>query len=237
MADKKEMLVEIRKAKDDRIGAMRHTLKSIKGGTKADFIDGKLNTISTGGDTVMYADGYVANSVTLKGGTTVSYETDFNGQEQAIVRDKDGKDITNTAEGKKAMSSALKAVIRADGFLNVVAKDRNIAASKNFDGLRSWAKHAQEHFEARQKVASARQKLLMANTKGYANAEIAIAAGASVEEVNKARKKDERVAADKATKRARANQKIREEQRQESAQRIIDRDAAYRRALAEQRGD
>ncbi len=223
----------VRKTHNKATGELRNSVEDLKDGNKASFINGALNNIVVNGNKVTYADGQIANTVTLKDGNSVIYDTDFNGNLTTTVLDKDGNDITGKEAGKKAERDALKATLKADGYLNTVAKSRTISSSKAFDGLRNWAKKAQKNFEARQAAAAARKRLLDVKSKGYANAEIAINAGASVEEVVAQRKKDEKIAADKGLKLGKEQQKIRAEQRQQRKQDILDREAAVQKAMRE----
>ena len=223
----------VKKTHNKATGELRNSVEDLKDGNKASFINGALNNIVVNGNKVTYADGQIANSVNLKDGNSVIYDTDFNGNLTTTVLDKDGNDITGKEAGKKAERDALKATLKADGYLNTVAKDRTISSSKAFDGLRNWAKKAQKNFEARQAAAAARKRLLDVKSKGYANAEIAINAGASVEEVVAQRKKDEKVAADKGLALGKEQQKIRAEQRQQKKQDILDREAAVQKAMRE----
>lgn len=223
----------VRKTHNKATGELRNSVEDLKDGNKASFINGALNNIVVNGNKVTYADGQIANTVTLKDGNSVIYDTDFNGNLTTTVFDKDGNDITGKEAGKKAERDALKATLKADGYLNTVAKSRTISSSKAFDGLRNWAKKAQKNFEARQAAAAARKRLLDVKSKGYANAEIAINAGASVEEVVAQRKKDEKIAADKGLKLGKEQQKIRAEQRQQRKQDILDREAAVQKAMRE----
>jgi len=223
----------VRKTHNKATGELRNSVEDLKDGNKASFINGALNNIVVNGNKVTYADGQIANTVTLKDGNSVIYDTDFNGNLTTTVLDKDGNDITGKEAGKKAERDALKATLKADGYLNTVAKSRTISSSKAFDGLRNWAKKAQKNFEARQAAAAARKRLLDVKSKGYANAEIAINAGASVEEVVAQRKKDEKIAADKGLALGKEQQKIRAEQRQQRKQDILDREAAVQKAMRE----
>lgn len=223
----------LKKVHNKATGELRNSIEDLKDGNKASFINGTLNNIVVDGNKVTYADGQIASTVSLKDGTMVLYDTDFNGNPTTTVLDKDGNDITGKEAGKKAARDALKATLKADGYLNTVAKSRTISSSKAFDGLRNWAKKAQKNFEARQAAATARKRLLDVKSKGYANAEIAINAGASVEEVVAQRKKDEKIAADKGLKLGKEQQKIREEQRQQKKQYILDREAAVQKAMRE----
>ena len=223
----------VKKTHNKATGELRNSVEDLKDGNKASFINGALNNIVVNGNKVTYADGQIANSVTLKDGNSVIYDTDFNGNLTTTVLDKDGNDITGKEAGKKAERDALKATLKADGYLNTVAKKRTISSSKAFDGLRNWAKKAQKNFEARQAAAAARKRLLDVKSKGYANAEIAINSGASVEEVVAQRKKDEKVAADKGLALGKEQQKIRAEQRQQKKQDIVDREAAVQKAMRE----
>ena len=228
----------VRKTHNKATGELRNSVEDLKDGNKASFINGALNNIVVNGNKVTYADGQIANTVTLKDGNSVIYDTDFNGNLTTTVFDKDGNDITGKAtqivvRTTEKERDALKATLKADGYLNTVAKSRTISSSKAFDGLRNWAKKAQKNFEARQAAAAARKRLLDVKSKGYANAEIAINAGASVEEVVAQRKKDEKIAADKGLKLGKEQQKIRAEQRQQRKQDILDREAAVQKAMRE----
>lgn len=238
--DKKEPdMYVLKKTHDTKIGEMRHKIERVKDKATANFVNGTLSSVSIDGHKVTYVDG-IASSVSLKNGIGVSYGKDFNGNETVSVTksvvDKDGNrteiDITDMPEGKKAAHDALKTILKTD----VVVADISRSHDKwkdlpNFKGLSSWAKKAQQQFAARQAAAAARKKLLEVAAKGYANAEIAINSGASVEEVERARKKDEKVAADKATARAKENIKIRDEQRAEDRALKLRMNKAYQDAL------
>jgi len=233
--EKKEPNIYVlKKTHNTEIGEMRHSVKRVRDNAEASFINGGLNSVTVDGNKVTYADGQVANSVSLKDGNTVVYDTDFNGNATTTVFDKDGNDITNQNAGKKAARDALKATLKTDVVVADISKSYNKWKDlRNFKGLASWAKNAQKNFEARQAAAAARKRLLDVKSKGYANAEIAINAGASVEEVVAQRKKDEKIAADKGLALGKEQQKIRAEQRQQRKQDILDHAAAVQKAMRE----
>lgn len=221
----------IKKRHNTKVGELKNSIEDLRDGTTAQFNNGTLTSVSVGDNKVMYADGQVANSVTLKNGNMVLYDTDFNGNPTTTVQDKDGNDITTTPEGKKAAYDALKTVLKSDAHINSIASHSFIQNYPAFGGLRKWKEEARRKFEARQSAAATRKKLLEVSAKHYANAEIAINSGASVEEVEKARKKDEKVAASKATALAKENIKIRDEQRAEDRATKLKMHEAYQKAL------